>query len=48
MSSSTQLEHYDVPSSNPLETPTFSFRVGKHLGRFSLQLKTKQPINTNK
>ncbi len=42
MSSSTQLEHYDVPSSNPLETPTFSFRVGKHLGRFFVAAKNKQ------
>ena len=41
MSSSTQLEHYDVPSSNPLETPTFSFRVGKHLGRFFVAAKNK-------
>ena len=41
MSSSTQLEHYDVPSSNPLETPTFSFRVGKHLGRFFVVAKNK-------
>ena len=41
MSSSTQLEHYDVPSSNPLETPTFSFRVEKHLGRFFVAAKNK-------
>ena len=41
MSSSTQLEHYDVPSSNPLETPTLSFRVGKHLGRFFVAAKNK-------
>ena len=41
MSSSTQLEHYDVPSSNPLDNQTFSFRVGKHLGRFFVAAKNK-------
>ena len=45
MSSSTQLEHYDVPSSNPLETQTFSFRVGKHLGRFFVAAKNKATDN---
>lgn len=41
MSPSTHLEHYDVPTSNPLEKPTFSFRLGKHLGRFFVAAKNK-------
>lgn len=41
MSSSTHLEQYNVPSSNPIDKPTFSFRIGKHLGRFFVAAKNK-------
>ncbi|OOF52316.1 hypothetical protein [Rodentibacter trehalosifermentans] len=41
MSSSTLLEQYDVPSTSSIDKPTFSFRLGKHLGRFFVAAKNK-------
>ncbi|MBN6058684.1 hypothetical protein [Aggregatibacter actinomycetemcomitans] len=41
MSSSPNLELYDVPSGNSLNKSTLSFRVGKHLGRFFVAAKNK-------